>query len=152
MQHPKPPADQFAYQPGQVDRVPGVLKTISPSMTRPATPEQGDPMQRWNTLALPDVAWPQRRSLPARFRHLHTTVEPVEDKVAQEIGYTAWQSVDGGHPVRLGWDWALIDGGVVVVANPMSIHSNLRFTDDSGGPLMECRAVVQLHAIVHALP
>lgn len=109
-------------------------------------------MQRWNTLALPDVAWPQRRSLPARFRHLHTTVEPMEDTVAQEIGYTAWQSVDGGHPVRLGWDWALIDGGVVVVANPMSIHSNLRFTDDSGGPLMECRAVVQLHAIVHALP
>lgn len=109
-------------------------------------------MYRWSTLALPQVEWPAQTAPPSRFRHLHTTVEGAESARVRELGHTAWQSIEAGPPVRLTWDWALIDDGVIVIADPMGIHSNLRFLHDGGGALQPNRAALHLNAMVHALP
>lgn len=109
-------------------------------------------MYRWSTLALPQVEWPAQASPPSVFRHLHTTVDTADAPRVREVGYTTWQSVDRGPPVRLGWDWALIDDGVIVIADPMDIHSNLRFLHDDGDPLQAGRAALHLNTMVHALP
>ena len=107
-------------------------------------------MQRWNTQALPLVDWPRHPTVPTRFRHLHTSVEdPIEPQML-EVGYTAWQSFDDGPPIRLGWDWALIEGGVLVVADPFGIDTNLRLParDELPAPM----AAAALHAMVRSLP
>ena len=107
-------------------------------------------MQRWNTQALPPVDWPRHTTAPSRFRHLHTCVESVHEPQMLEVGYTAWQSFDEGPPIRLGWDWALIEGGVLVVADPLGIDTNLRLppSEELPAPM----AAAALHAMVRALP
>lgn len=108
-------------------------------------------MYRWSTLALPPVDWPASRQPPTRFRHLHTSVEEADLPRAREVGYTTWQSIEVGPLVRLGWDWALIDDGVVVLADPLGINSNLSVNGHEAGPLPG-GLVAQLNAIVHGLP
>lgn len=108
-------------------------------------------MYRWSTLALPQVEWPTCHVPPTRFRHLHTTVDEPELPRAREVGYTTWQSIEAGPMVRLGWDWALIDDGIVVLADPLGINSNLCFLQERE-PVHASRAAAHLNAIVHALP
>lgn len=106
-------------------------------------------MYRWSTLALPPVDWPAGRRPPTRFRHLHTSIEPAELPRAREVGYTTWQSIEVGPLVRVGWDWALIDEGLVVLADPLGINSNLQLEAAPGHP---GGLVAQLNSIVHGLP
>lgn len=108
-------------------------------------------MYRWSTLALPQVEWPTGHVPPTRFRHLHTTVDEPGLPRAREVGYTTWQSIEAGPMVRLGWDWALIDDGIVVLADPLGINSNLCFLQERQ-PVHASRAAAHLNAIVHALP
>lgn len=108
-------------------------------------------MYRWSTLALPQVEWPTCLVPPTRFRHLHTSVDEPELPRAREVGYTTWQSIESGPMVRLGWDWALIDEGIVVLADPLGINSNLCFLQEQQ-PVHASRAAAHLNAIVHALP
>jgi Domain of unknown function (DUF4902) len=117
----------------------------------PDPPAQEGTMYRWSTLALPQVEWPTCHVPPTRFRHLHTTVDEPELPRAREVGYTTWQSIEAGPMVRLGWDWALIDDGIVVLADPLGINSNLCFLQEQE-PLHASRVAAHLNAIVHALP
>jgi Domain of unknown function (DUF4902) len=117
----------------------------------PDPPAQEGTMYRWSTLALPQVEWPTCLVPPTRFRHLHTSVDEPELPRAREVGYTTWQSIESGPMVRLGWDWALIDEGIVVLADPLGINSNLCFLQEQQ-PVHASRAAAHLNAIVHALP
>ena len=53
---------------------------------------------------------------------------------------------------RQAWDWVLITRGVVAMADPMSVISNLRLVGDQGEVLTAQQSARFLNEIVRALP
>ncbi len=50
------------------------------------------------------------------------------------------------------WDWVQLSRGVVAMADPMSVISNLRLVGSAGEVLTAWEAALYLNEIVHALP
>lgn len=48
-------------------------------------------------------------------------------------GHTLWACVNSAEAIGLGWDWALLDypANCLLVADAMSVASNLRFVDEA---------------------
>ena len=52
----------------------------------------------------------------------------------------------------MAWDWVEIVEGVVAMADPMSVVTNLRLVNANGEALGAQELAVQLHQMVYALP
>ncbi len=50
------------------------------------------------------------------------------------------------------WDWVQIQRGVVAMADPLALVTNLKLIDDEGEALNKVEAAVQLHQLVYSLP
>ena len=50
------------------------------------------------------------------------------------------------------WDWVEVQPGVVAMADPLGLVTNLKLLDDHGEALTKIEVAVQLHQLVHALP
>ena len=50
------------------------------------------------------------------------------------------------------WDWVEVRSGVVAMADPLGLVTNLKLLDDHGEALTQIEVAVQLHQLVHALP
>ena len=50
------------------------------------------------------------------------------------------------------WDWIVVADGVVAMADPMSLVTNVRLLDDGGEVLTAWQSARFLNEIVHALP
>ena len=87
-----------------------------------------------------------------RLRHLGTTVhvEPSADKLMS--GQVLWGVMSGDKQLGMAWDWKEVRPNVVVMADPMTILSNLNFTLDDGVSIAEGERLVQLNNAIHDLP
>jgi hypothetical protein len=50
------------------------------------------------------------------------------------------------------WDWIELQQGVVAMADPMALVTNLQLTDSHGEILPSTQACLHLNEIVHTLP
>lgn len=110
------------------------------------------PITPWSLRAWPPVLWQAGRSSGLRFHHLGTRVTYPSDRCVGTAGQTLWggSAVDGEAGVA--WDWIQIGDGVVAMADPMSVVTNLRLVGDEGEVLTALEAVLYLNEIVHGLP
>jgi hypothetical protein len=50
------------------------------------------------------------------------------------------------------WDWVELQEGVVAMADPLGLVTNLKLLDAHGDALSEFEIAVRLNGLVHALP
>ena len=95
---------------------------------------------------------------PSNWAHYRTDCRPPSQcMVGHEVGRegaTVWVSTDGPMRAVIAWEWIEISGGILVLADPVSLASNLHFVGNVEG--MESlnaksRKVLLLNAIVHSL-
>jgi hypothetical protein len=106
----------------------------------------------WTLRAWPPLLWQARQRADDRLRHLGTRVTFAGDRWVRSAGQTLWGgSLDDGD-AGVAWDWVQITRGVVTLADPMSVVTNLRLVGAAGEVLTAHQAACDLHALVHALP
>lgn len=101
-------------------------------------------------------AWPPYCGRPAS-RHVcgFTTLARVSRSPVTRsppAGQTIWAGSAAEGEAGMAWDWVLITRGVVAMADPMSVISNLRLVGDQGEVLTAQQSARFLNEIVRALP
>jgi hypothetical protein len=92
---------------------------------------------------------------PANWKCGATRLEDPEEETPRKVGATVWVSTIPRLRVAVAWEWVEVSAGVLVVADPNNVISNLRLIRPMMG--MESMSpstqrVVLLNAIVRALP
>lgn len=100
--------------------------------------------------AWPTVLWQAPHPRRPRFLHLGTRVTYAGAPVRS--GQTLWGDADGELTAGLAWDWIEVAQGVVAMADPMAVVTNVRLLGPGGEVLTAMEAAPHLTGIVHALP
>ncbi len=119
-------------------------QTLCAPLTTSASP--------WSLRAWPPVLWQAGRSEGLEFHHLGTRVMLSGDGHSAQAGQTFWGGASTDGNAGVAWDWIQIARGVVAMADPMSVITNLRLVGDEGEVLTALEAARFLNEIVHALP
>ncbi len=106
----------------------------------------------WSLRAWPPVLWQAQRAVRLRLQHLGTRVIAPPDASNPAAGQTLWGSASEEGEAGVAWDWVQIGDGVVAMADPMAVVTNLRLIGDEGEVLTALEAALYLNEIVHALP
>lgn len=106
----------------------------------------------WVLRSWPPVLWQTVQWPKSRFVHLGTRVTFAGDHRVRTSGQTIWGgNLDDGD-AGLAWDWVQTSRGVVAMADPLSVVTNLRLIGEEGEVLTSLEASVYLNALVHDLP
>lgn len=104
----------------------------------------------WTLRAWPPLLWPASELPQPEFHHLGTRVTcGGHGRVA---GQTLWAGCIAGGDAGMAWDWVEISRGIVAMADPMSVITNLRILGDEGEVLTATEAALFLNGLVHRLP
>lgn len=107
----------------------------------------------WSLRAWPPLLWQAADSGPAEFHHLSTRVDVAARGLrCRASGQTVWAGTLAGAEAGMAWDWIEVAHGVVAMADPMSVVTNLRILGDEGEVLTAAAAALVLNGIVHGLP
>lgn len=107
----------------------------------------------WSLRAWPPLLWQAVHARPTGLHHLSTHVDLPADRVhGRACGQTIWAGTVDGAEAGMAWDWVEVAAGVVAMADPMSVITNLRILGDAGEVLTANAAALVLNGIVHALP
>ncbi len=68
------------------------------------------------------------------------------------MGQTLWAWHGDEGDVGLAWDWIQLTPGVVAMADPMAVVTNLRLLGDEGEVLTASESARHINYIVHGLP
>ena len=110
------------------------------------------PVSAWSLRAWPPLLWQAKRSAGLQFQHVGTRVALPADAVCGIGGQTLWAGNSADGEAGVAWDWVQIARGVVAMADPMCVITNLRLVGDEGAVLTALESVRFLNEIVHALP
>lgn len=110
------------------------------------------PVSPWALRAWPTVLWQAHQALGLRLQHLSTDITCSSEPHAPCRGQTLWAGDGRGREAGLAWDWVQITPGVVTLADPMSVITNLRLLGGRGQVLTALEAARYLNDIVHRLP
>jgi hypothetical protein len=89
-------------------------------------------------------------SLP--FTHLGTRILSARGDDIPCCGQTLWGHAQEPAAAGVAWDWVELRAGVVAMADPLGMVTNLRLVDAQGEALTPLQSALRLHQIVHALP
>lgn len=106
----------------------------------------------WTLRAWPPLLWQVGRQVPSGLHHLGTQVTHAGDPDIGTAGQTLWAASDSRGAVGLAWDWVQLQGGVLAMADPMAVVSNLRLVGGEGELLTPDASARHFCAMVHALP
>jgi hypothetical protein len=106
----------------------------------------------WIVYAWPTVLWQASSAPELHLVHLGTRVLNFGDSDCLCSGQTLWGSPAQERSAGVAWDWVEIQEGVVAMADPLSLITNLKLLDARGEALSNLEVAVQLHQIVHQLP
>jgi hypothetical protein len=87
-----------------------------------------------------------------RFHHLGTCIVVPGDTSGPPAGQTVWATADDAGQAGMAWDWVQITQGVVAIADPMSLVTNVRLLGDEGEVLTAHEAARFLNELVRGLP
>ena len=102
--------------------------------------------------AWPPLLWQASRAPQLQLTHLGTQVLNAGDEACPCSGQTLWGDPSERQSAGVAWDWVQIQQGVVAMADPLGLVTNLKLLDDRGEAITGVQAAVQLHQLVHALP
>jgi hypothetical protein len=106
----------------------------------------------WALRAWPPILWQADRKSQLRLRHLGTSVTNPGDQVMRTAGQTMWAAQYDEGEAGVAWDWVQLSRGIVAMADPMAVVTNLRLIGPEGEVLTALESALHLNAIVHALP
>ncbi|MGH6610002.1 MAG: hypothetical protein ACRECQ_07085 [Burkholderiaceae bacterium] len=93
---------------------------------------------------------PDLESRP-HFVHLGTHVAPRLNHDWPCTGQTVWGGRAADSAAGISWDWIEVTAGVVAIADPMMMITNLRVIGREGEVLTAYEAAPHLNGIVHGL-
>lgn len=118
---------------------------------RPAAPPLL-PATPWALRAWPPLLWQAAQPPRVQFQHLGTRVTFTGDPVQPPTGQTLWAAHADDGEAGIAWDWVQVSRGVVAMADPMSVITNLRLLGGAGEVLTAHEAARFLNEYVRALP
>ncbi len=105
-------------------------------------------IKSWTT-----VEWylpPDSEELPL-FLHAGTQRRDNADAAGTRMGDTIWLLKDSPEPAGLAWEWIEIRPGVIMLADPNAMVTNLRLVDSHHRAVLGMNLVRICNRIVHAL-
>jgi len=84
--------------------------------------------------------------------HLGTRVLSFGDAACPCSGQTLWGEPSTDPSAGVAWDWIELQEGVVAMADPLGLVTNLKLLDARGEALSAFEVAVHLNGLVHALP
>ena len=123
-----------------------------PPRVTPPPPPQRPVTTAWAVYAWPAVLWQPPHAQEAHLRHLGTQVTVLGENDRPSAGQTVWGEPDGDQVAGIAWDWIELARGIVAMADPMAVITNVRLLDPQGGVLTPLQAAPLLNSLVHALP
>jgi hypothetical protein len=122
-------------------------------MTTLSTPAQvRPPATAWSLCAWPPLLWQASDPEQMHFHHLGTRVACDGEARSCPAGQTVWAASGTDGEAGMAWDWIQIARGVVAIADPMSVVTNVRFVGAGGEVLTAQEAALFLNALVRTLP
>lgn len=111
-------------------------------------------VQSWMIKSWPIIDWflPASSDRWPNFWHVNTQIRENSDPSGLRSGETVWLGVVDGKSVGAAWEWSEVRHGVVVLTDPNSIQSNLRFVGIDCGGEDEAVTAVCLNRLTHHLP
>lgn len=106
----------------------------------------------WIVYAWAPVLWQASSAPRLHLVHLGTRVLTSGDGDNPCSGQTLWGEQTDARAAGVAWDWVELREGVVAMADPFGMVTNLRLLDDRGEALSQTQVALQLHQLVHALP
>lgn len=106
----------------------------------------------WTLRAWPPVLWQAECVTQLQLFHLGTRVLNPGDGHQPSIGQTLWGGRWDEGEAGLAWDWIQIMPGVVAMADPMAVVTNLQLLGREGEVLTAWEAARHLNELVHGLP
>jgi len=106
----------------------------------------------WIVCAWPPLLWQANSPPQLRLVHLGTRVLTFGDRAGPCSGQTLWGESSPERSAGVAWDWIQIQQGVVAIADPLGLITNLKMLDTRGESLSSQEVAIQLNELVHALP
>jgi hypothetical protein len=95
--------------------------------------------------------WQVENLRPLQLRHLGTRVTNPGDQISRTAGQTIWATAFGDGQAGMAWDWIQLSRGVVAMADPLSVVTNLRLVNPDGDVLTPLESLRRLNEVVHTL-
>ncbi len=106
----------------------------------------------WTVRAWPPLLWQADSTMELCLTHLHTRVVHSGLPDSPCCGQTLWARSSDDNTAGVAWDWVQLHQGVVAMADPMGLVTNLMLLDAHGEPIPALQATLHLNEIVHSLP
>jgi hypothetical protein len=106
----------------------------------------------WSVAAWPPVLTTLQSALRFQFVHLDTRVTSTAQGDMPAAGHTLWGSRSADGTTGVSWEWVEITEGVVAMANPFGLVTNLQLLGARGELLSRYEATLRLNSLLHALP
>ncbi len=117
----------------------------TPALNRP-------PATAWSLCAWPPLLWQAADPELMHFHHLGTSVAHDSDAPGCPAGQTVWAAKGASGEAGMAWDWIQIARGVVAIADPMSLVTNVRLVGEGGQVMTAQQAALFLNVLVRTLP
>ncbi len=111
-------------------------------------------IQSWMIKSWATLEWylpPQSEQLP-RFKHVGTQVRDDGSSSGSRAGDTVWVAQDDQWQAGLAWEWIEVKPGIVMLADPNSIITNLQFVDAEHQHVVGLAKTTAINRLVHGLP
>jgi hypothetical protein len=106
----------------------------------------------WTVRAWPTLLWQVERLPPLQMRHVDTRVTNPGDQISRQAGQTVWAAATANAgQAGMAWDWIQLSKGVVAMADPLSVVTNIRLVNSDGDVLPPLESLRHLNEIVHTL-
>lgn len=86
-----------------------------------------------------------------RFGHLSTSRGRRDNDTGLFKGQSIWGTTRKGQAVAVFFEWAEVTRGVVALADPMRILSNVKLVTDEGQPFEDSRSLLEWNNAVYGL-
>ena len=105
----------------------------------------------WTLRAWPPLLWQVDQHMRLSLRHLGTQITQASAGT-RSYGQTLWAGASDSGEAGMAWDWVELCGGIVAMADPMAVVTNLKLLGPEGELLTVHESARHLNEIVHALP
>jgi len=105
----------------------------------------------WTVSAWPTALWQPGSDLPLHFVHLGTHVSSRISADWPSMGQTVWGGRAGETVAGISWDWIEVADGIIAIADPMMMTTNLRLIGTEGEVLTAHEAAPHLNRLVRSL-
>lgn len=106
----------------------------------------------WSVRSWPPLLLPADDPARLQLNHVDTQVFSSATADAPLCGQTVWSGAAADGEAGVAWDWVQLGRGVVAMADPMCVVTNLRLVGPQGEVLTAWQSARHLSEIVYGLP